>query len=187
MKNVFGFLLILSLSTFSVLNSQAQSNEELFDSEVSMLIFDQKVDDVITPDVPAPGDVLDELAKESDLTTFTAALRASGLAEKMNSGDAFTILAPSNKAFDALPKGTVEQLLMPENQKKLQYLLYNHIIAGASDAEKVGGIKTLSCWSGQELKVDVGSAGVFVGDAKVVRKDLKVGNGIVHVIDKVLL
>ena len=185
MKNVFGLVLTIALFHISPTLSFAQSNEELFfasaESEFSanadnaVLIYDRQ------------GDILDVLGKNVELSTFATALRASGLTEKLNSGDAFTLFAPTNEAFEALPKGTIEKLLMPENKKGLKKLLFNHIITGTSNAEMVSEIKTLSCWSGQELIVDVGSAGVSVGDAKVLKKDLQVENGIVHVIDKVLV
>ena len=125
-------------------------------------------------------------AGNPDFSTLVAAVKAADLAETLSGAGPFTVFAPTNAAFDKLPKGTVEDLLKPENKAKLAAILTYHVVAGkvlAADV-KTGMVKTVQ---GTDLDVKVTTAGVTVNDAKVVKTDIVGSNGVIHVIDTVVL
>ena len=124
-------------------------------------------------------------AGNKDFSTLVAAVKAAGLVDTLNGDGPFTIFAPTNEAFAKLPKGTVEVLLKPENKEKLTAILTYHVIAGkvmAADV-KAGKVKTVQ---GGELEIAT-EGGVTVNGAKVVKTDLVGKNGVIHVIDTVVL
>ena len=125
-------------------------------------------------------------AGNADFSTLVAAVKAADLAETLSGTGPFTVFAPTNAAFDKLPKGTVEDLLKPENKAKLAAILTYHVVAGkvmAADV-KTGMVKTVQ---GTDLDVKVSADGVTVNDAKVVKTDIVGSNGVIHVIDTVVL
>jgi len=125
-------------------------------------------------------------AGNADFSTLVAAVKAADLAETLSGAGPFTVFAPTNAAFDKLPKGTVEDLLKPENKAKLAAILTYHVVAGkvmAADV-KTGMVKTVQ---GTDLDVKVAADGVTVNDAKVVKTDIVGSNGVIHVIDTVVL
>ena len=125
-------------------------------------------------------------AGNADFSTLVAAVKAADLAETLSGAGPFTVFAPTNAAFDKLPKGTVEDLLKPENKAKLAAILTYHVVAGkvmAADV-KTGMVKTVQ---GTDLDVKVTADGVTVNDAKVVKTDIVGSNGVIHVIDTVVL
>lgn len=125
-------------------------------------------------------------AGNPDFSTLVAAVKAAGLVDTLNGAGPFTIFAPTNAAFEKLPKGTVEDLLKPENKAKLTAILTYHVVAGkvlAADVE-TGMVKTVQ---GGELDVKVADGGVTVNGAKVVKTDIIGSNGVIHVIDSVVL
>jgi uncharacterized surface protein with fasciclin (FAS1) repeats len=132
------------------------------------------------------GSVVEVAASNGSFKTLTAALKAAGLDKALASGGSYTVFAPTDEAFAALPKGTVEELLKPENKDTLVKLLTYHVIQGekASTSLQSGDTETLS---GAPIKVNVSSGGVMVNDANVVQADIKANNGVIHVIDKVIL
>ena len=128
-----------------------------------------------------------ELAATSkSFKTLTAAVKAAGLTETLSGKEPLTLFAPTDAAFAKLPKGTVEALLKPENKAKLIKLLTYHVVAGSvlSTDLKSGDVQTVE---GSPVAVQVGTAGVMVNNAKVLRADVKASNGIVHVIDTVMM
>lgn len=125
-------------------------------------------------------------ASNADFSTLVTAVKAAGLVDTLNGAGPFTIFAPTNAAFAKLPKGTVEDLLKPENKAKLTAILTYHVVAGkvlAADV-KTGKVKTVQ---GGELDVKVTDGGVTVDGAKVVKTDIIGKNGVIHVIDSVVL
>ena len=124
-------------------------------------------------------------AGNKDFSTLVAAVKAAGLVDTLSSKGPFTIFAPTNEAFAKLPKGTVEDLLKPENKEKLVAILTYHVVAGkvmAADV-KAGNVKTVQ---GGDLEIAV-KDGVTVNGAKVVKTDIVGTNGVIHVIDTVVL
>ena len=126
-------------------------------------------------------------AGNKDFSALVAAVKAVGLAETLSGPGPFTVFAPTNAAFDKLPKGTVEDLLKPENKQKLVAVLTYHVVPGkvlAADVVKLDKAKTVQ---GQEVRIVVGKDGVKVDSANVVKTDIVGKNGVIHVIDSVLL
>ncbi len=132
-------------------------------------------------------DVVEVAVENGSFTTLVAAVKAAGLVETLQGKGPFTIFAPTDAAFSKLPEGTVEMLLKPENKDKLTAVLTYHVVSGkvmAADVIKVDSAKTLQ---GQSVMVKADSMGVTINDAKVVKADVKASNGVIHVIDTVLL
>lgn len=144
-------------------------------------------------------DIVDIAAGSPAHTTLVAAVKAAGLVETLKSAGPFTVFAPTNEAFDKLPKGTVETLLKPESKSKLAGILTYHVVAGNLDAAAVldaikkgkgkvvlttvaGGILTATLEKGKVVLTDEKG-----GKATVTTTDLKGSNGVIHVIDHVLL
>ncbi len=131
--------------------------------------------------------IVEVAAGNKDFSTLVAAVKAAGLVETLSGDGPFTVFAPTNAAFEALPKGTVETLLKPENKDKLTAVLTYHVVAGkvmAADVVKLDEAKTVQ---GQAVHIKVGDAGVMVNKSKVVKTDIVCKNGVIHVIDAVLL
>ena len=134
------------------------------------------------------GTIVSIAASKPEFSTLVAALKAADLAGALSGPGPFTVFAPTNAAFDALPAGTVQTLLKPENKAKLQAVLKFHVLGAAVESSALAG-KTLTSpptLQGGTLAID-GRNGVTVGGAKVVAADIRASNGIIHVIDKVLL
>jgi uncharacterized surface protein with fasciclin (FAS1) repeats len=132
-------------------------------------------------------DIVDTAVAAGSFKTLVAAVGAAGLAETLKGPGPFTVFAPSDEAFSKLPPGTVETLLKPENKAKLTKILTLHVLSGKVLSHDIAG-KQLSPKSvnGETLHVD-GTHGVTVNGAHVVSADIDCSNGVIHVIDKVLL
>ena len=133
----------------------------------------------------ATSTVVEIAAGNKDFSTLVAAVKAAGLVDTLSGKGPFTVFAPTNEAFAKLPKGTVEDLLKPENKAKLSSILTYHVVAGkvmAADV-KAGKVKTVQ---GDELEIAT-DGGVTVNGAKVVKTDIVGSNGVIHVIDAVVL
>ena len=134
-----------------------------------------------------PKDIVDTAAGIEDFSTLVAAVKAGGLVETLKGEGPFTVFAPTDKAFGKLPKGTVDELLKPENKKKLVAVLTYHVVPGrvmAADVVKLSKAKTVQ---GSEVKISVKEGKVYVDNALVTATDIKAGNGVIHVIDSVIL
>jgi uncharacterized surface protein with fasciclin (FAS1) repeats len=128
-----------------------------------------------------------ELASSSDsFETLTAALEAAGLTEVLQGEGPYTVFAPTDEAFEALPAGTLEELLKPENRDTLIQVLTYHVVPGevTSSALSSGDVATVE---GSDISVTVGESEVNVNDATVVQPDVLASNGVIHVIDQVIL
>jgi len=135
----------------------------------------------------AEKDIVDTAVGAGSFKTLTAAVGAAGLVDALKSEGPFTVFAPTDDAFAKLPEGTVAALLQPENKGKLIAILKYHVIAGEVPAAKVvrlSGAKTLN---GQRVDVTVDGSDVHVDKANVIATDIKCSNGIIHVIDSVIL
>ncbi len=130
--------------------------------------------------------IVEIAAGNSAFSTLVAAVKAAGLAEALSGEGPFTVFAPTNDAFAKLPKGTVETLLKPENKKKLQAVLTYHVLSGKVTAAQVkpSKVKTLN---GASLTIKVQDGKVMVDGAQVVKTDIVGSNGVIHVIDSVIL
>ena len=122
-----------------------------------------------------------------NLSTLVAAVKAAGLVETLSGNGPFTVFAPTNEAFAALPAGTVENLLKPENKDQLIAVLTYHVVSAEAYAKNLSNGQKIKTVEGKDVKVKINSNGVMINDAKVVAADVKASNGVVHVIDQVLL
>jgi transforming growth factor-beta-induced protein len=132
-------------------------------------------------------DIVDTAVAAGNFKTLAAALKAADLVETLKGKGPFTVFAPTDKAFGKLPKGTVEELLKPENKEKLTSILTYHVVPGrvmAADVVKLSEAKTVQ---GSKAKIRVTDGKVYVDEAQVTATDIKAGNGVIHVIDSVIL
>jgi len=150
----------------------------------------QVAGNVKTAASPAPTaaaqDIVAIASGNGQFKTLTKALGSAGLVTTLQGKGPFTVFAPTDAAFAALPKGTVENLLKPENKAQLTKILTYHVVPGSvlSTSLKSGDVKSVE---GSSLKVAVSTGKVTVGGANVVKADIKASNGVIHVIDKVLM
>jgi len=134
----------------------------------------------------ASKDIVAVAVGAENFTTLVAALKAAGLVETLQGDGPFTVFAPTDEAFAKLPKGTVESLLKPENKEKLVAILTYHVVSGKVMAADVKTMKAKTV-NGQSLDVKVTEGAVTVDNAKVVKTDVAASNGVIHVIDTVVL
>lgn len=147
----------------------------------------------------ADKDIIDNAVNSKDHTTLVAAVKAAGLVDTLKGPGPFTVFAPTNAAFDALPKGTVDTLLKPDRKADLTRLLTYHVVAGKLDAAALqsqiaagGGKAVLTTVQGEPLTATERDGGIALADAKgnvamVTIADVMQRNGVIHVIDKVLM
>ena len=132
-------------------------------------------------------DIVDLAVGNDNLKTLVAAVKAGDLVDVLKSDGPFTVFAPTDAAFAALPDGTLESLLKPENKDQLVAILKYHVVAGKIMSTDLSNGQRAATVQGEKIKVSIGSAGVKIDDAKVVAADVKAKNGVVHVIDQVIL
>jgi uncharacterized surface protein with fasciclin (FAS1) repeats len=134
----------------------------------------------------AKMNIVETAVKAGSFKTLAAALEAAGLVDTLKGTGPFTVFAPTDEAFAKLPEGTVETLLKPENKAKLAGILKYHVVSGKVNAADVVKLKSAKTVQGQAVAIDA-TDGVKINDAKVVKADIDCGNGVIHVIDTVLL
>ena len=133
-------------------------------------------------------DIVDTAAANDDFSTLVTAVQEAGLVDALKGDGPFTVFAPTNAAFDALPDGTVEMLLMDENQDQLAGILKLHVVSGKIKAGDIAdGTTEVETLAGDTIEVTKTDAGVTVGGANVVTTDIYTSNGVIHVIDSVIL
>lgn len=143
------------------------------------------IDRVIMPDFRP--DIVDKAVSAGAFNTLVAAVKAAGLVETLKGDGPFTVFAPTDEAFAKLPKETLRDLLKPENKKLLTSILTYHVVPGELKAEKVIRSASAKTVNGKSLGFGLRDKNVYVGHAKVVKADLEVKNGVIHVIDTVLI
>jgi uncharacterized surface protein with fasciclin (FAS1) repeats len=131
-------------------------------------------------------DIVETAASNPAFSTLVAAVKAAGLVETLQGEGPFTVFAPTNDAFAKLPAGTVEDLLKPENKEKLVAILTYHVVAGNVMAADVVKLTKATTVQGSDIMIDT-SDGVKVNNATVTQTDLKAKNGVIHVIDTVIM
>ena len=132
-------------------------------------------------------DIVDTAVGAKSFTTLVAAVKAAGLVETLKSKGPFTVFAPTDEAFKKLPEGTVESLLKPENKDKLVAVLTYHVVPGKVMAADVVKLKNANTVQGGEVDIVVADGKVKVDNANVVKTDIECSNGVIHVIDAVIL
>lgn len=132
-------------------------------------------------------DIVDTAVAAGSFDTLVAAVKAAGLVDTLKGDGPFTVFAPTDEAFAALGQHTLDDLLKPENKDKLTSILTYHVVAGkvmAADVVKLDSAKTVN---GQSVSIETADGKVMVDNATVVKTDIKTSNGVIHVIDAVLL
>jgi len=132
-------------------------------------------------------DIVDTAVSAGGFTTLAAALDAAGLVETLKGDGPFTVFAPTDEAFAKLPAGTIETLLKPENRDQLTAILTYHVVPGAVSAEQVVSLTEATTVNGQAVDIAVTGSTVTVDGANVVATDIMASNGVIHVIDTVIL
>lgn len=132
-------------------------------------------------------DIVETAVGAGQFKTLAAALKAADLVGTLKGDGPFTVFAPTDAAFAKLPAGTVENLLKPENKAKLTAILTYHVVPGAVKAEQVTKLDEAKTVNGAMVKVSTDHGKVMINDATVVKPDIAASNGVIHVIDKVIL
>ena len=132
-------------------------------------------------------DIVDTAVSAGSFKTLVAAVKAAGLVDTLKGPGPFTVFAPTDEAFAKLPAGTVEDLLKPENKSKLVAILTYHVVPGKVMAKDVVKLHEAQTVNGQELTINAQMGSVMVNNAKVVKTDILCTNGVIHVIDTVVL
>lgn len=132
-------------------------------------------------------DIVDTAAGAGSFNTLVAAVKAADLVDTLKSAGPFTVFAPTDEAFGKLPAGTVESLLKPENKEKLQAILLYHVVPGEVSAADVVTLSSAKTASDMDLAIVVDGQTVMVNKARVIQADIMTSNGIIHVIDTVML
>ena len=188
MKQLTGFAGVIGASALIGFPAWAHINSNT--SVANATQTQQVAGNVKTAASPAPmaagKDIVAIASGDAQFKTLTKALGSAGLVTTLQGKGPFTVFAPTDAAFAALPKGTVENLLKPENKAQLTKILTYHVVPGSvvSTSLKSGDVKSVE---GSSLKVGVNAGKVTVGGANVVKADIKASNGVIHVIDKVLM
>lgn len=181
-------LLLFSAAIFVFSACKNETNEEkatVSDSSATSANSEKQGQAFIANDESKPN-VLQIAIGSPDHTTLVAAVQAAELENALVNAGPLMVFAPTNAAFEALPAGTVEDLLKPENKEKLAYILKNHVTPGNYSKDFLKKFKKLGQASNENIPVEVNGDDVYVGGAKIIAS-VPAGNGIVHVVDKVIL
>mgnify|MGYP000861752966 FL=1 len=139
-----------------------------------------------TPE-PMLSDIVDTAVADGRFTTLVTAVEAAGLVETLKGEGPFTVFAPTDDAFAALPAGTLESLLLPENKQQLTDILLYHVVPGKVMAADVTGLTSATTVLGKDIAIKVDMGNVYINEAKVIITDIETSNGVIHVIDAVIL
>ena len=139
-----------------------------------------------TPE-PMLKDIVDTAVADGRFTTLVAAVGAAELVDTLKGEGPFTVFAPTDDAFAALPAGTIDELLKPENKQKLTDILLYHVVAGKVMAAEVTALASAATALGKDVAIKTDMGSVYINDSKVIITDIETSNGVIHVIDTVLL
>ncbi len=182
--NILSLLLILVFFSSGCNNITTTETTEANDAP--MAADQEKQGQAFLKDDESTPNVLNIAIGSPDHTTLVAAVQAAELENALVNAGPLMVFAPTNEAFAALPEGTVETLLKPENKTQLAFILKHHVTPGNYDKEFLKKFKSLGQASNQNVTVEVKGDDVYVGGAKIIAS-VPAGNGIVHVVDKVIL
>lgn len=179
-KNIFILFLAAVLSVFTF----AACGETETDATETDMDMEEVVEE--EPETPA-NSIVDIAISSPDHSTLVSALQAAGLVETLQGDGPFTVFAPTNDAFAALPAGTVDNLLKPENEEMLTSILTYHVVSGSVMAGDLSDGQTITTLQGDELTVSIENGTVMINEATVTTPNLEGSNGVIHVIDGVLM
>ncbi len=181
----FSTVLLFSAITISSCNNSGDKKpaEDTTPTTTTTTVTTQET----TPPVEVAKDIVDIAAGSADHSTLVAAVKAAGLVETLKGAGPFTVFAPTNAAFNALPAGTVDNLLKPENKADLTNVLTYHVVAGTLKAADLTNGQKLKTVQGTDLTVSIKDGKVMINGANVTAAALMASNGVIHVLDAVLL
>jgi uncharacterized surface protein with fasciclin (FAS1) repeats len=138
--------------------------------------------------IAAAADIVETASEAGSFQTLLTAAEAAGLVDTLKSEGPFTVFAPTDEAFAKLPEGTVEDLLKPENQDQLKAILTYHVVPGKTMSSDIAGKELeVETVQGETIAIDASDGTVMVDDATLVQADIETDNGVIHVIDTVLM
>jgi uncharacterized surface protein with fasciclin (FAS1) repeats len=170
-----------------MIGSSKQSVRVGFLAVAAGLVLTLSVGMFAGPKDAATKDIVDTAVAAGSFKTLAAALQAAGLVDTLKGKGPFTVFAPTDEAFAKLPAGTVENLLKPENKQKLVAILTYHVVPGRVLAAQVTKMNSAKTVNGESLAISSNDGSVMVDNAKVVQTDILCSNGVIHVIDSVVL
>jgi uncharacterized surface protein with fasciclin (FAS1) repeats len=180
MKRFTLFLLLASLFLGACNNAGNTGENTEEESTEEEMAAEENMTETEAPDIVA-------LASDTEsLSTLVAAVQAADLVETLQGDGPFTVFAPTNAAFDALPEGTLDNLLKPENKDQLTAILTYHVVPAEVRSGDLSDGMTAATVNGAEITVSL-DGGVMINDANVTTADVEASNGVVHIIDKVIL
>ena len=185
LRTLFGSAMLLLL-LISGCKNEPKTASSTIDQPTSETSESQKTGQAFIEDDESTPNVLNIAIGSPDHTTLVAAVQAAELENVLVNAGPLMVFAPTNAAFDELPEGTVEDLLKPENKKALANILKHHVTPGNYDKEFLKKFKKLGQANDQNTMVEVKGDDVYIGGAKIIAS-IPAGNGIVHVVDKVIL
>jgi uncharacterized surface protein with fasciclin (FAS1) repeats len=194
-KSILTFAVIASMTAFGVTScggSEEKMNEETKQEESKEMVEPDEMEEeafvmVGGAKMVPSKDIVDNAVGSADHTTLVAAVKAAGLVETLKGEGPFTVFAPTNEAFNKLPKGTVENLLKPENKGKLTSVLTYHVVPGAIKSGDLKNGQTLKTVQGENLMITEKDVKWFVNGAQITIADVISSNGVTYVIDSVVL
>ncbi len=142
---------------------------------------------VAAPRSTGTKDIVDTAVAAGSFQTLAKALQAADLVDTLKGPRPFTVFAPTDEAFAKLPAGTLDDLLKPENKAKLRAILTYHVVTGKLTSAKVAKLPSAKTVNGQTVTISTSGGSVMVNDARVIKADVAASNGVIHVIDTVLL
>ncbi len=142
---------------------------------------------VAAPRSTGTKDIVDTAVAAGSFQTLAKALQAADLVDTLKGPRPFTVFAPTDEAFAKLPAGTLDDLLKPENKAKLRAILTYHVVSGKLTSAKVAKLPSAKTVNGQTVTISTSGGSVMVNDARVIKADVAASNGVIHVIDTVLL
>lgn len=181
-KIVLGLVCALAFGSLTVFAQKADCGDKKVAKNNEVSIMKASYSNTM-----ATMDIVDTAVSAGMFKTLVAAVQAAGLVDTLKGNGPFTVFAPSDEAFAKLPAGTIENLLKPENKATLTKILTYHVVAGkvkAADVVKLTSAKTVQ---GQEVKVKVKDGKVWINNSNVIKTDVDATNGVIHVIDTVLM
>ncbi len=180
-KSTLFTIALAGMTAFAMISCESKTTENTEDTTMEEMVEE-------TPEVEvAPQTVVDIAIGSPDHSTLVTAVTEAGLVETLSGTGPFTVFAPTNAAFEALPDGTVENLLKPESKDQLTGILTYHVVSGAVLSGDLQDGQKITTLNGAELTVTIEGGNVMINGAKVTAADLEGTNGVVHVIDTVLL
>jgi len=183
MKKMFNLLFVASICTISLVACNGEAEKKTEETATAPVVKN----DSTTKPAEVAKDVVDIAIGSADHSTLVTAVKAAGLVETLKGAGPFTIFAPTNAAFAALPAGTVDGLLKAEKKADLTNILTYHVVAGNVKAADLKDGQVLKTLQGTDLKVTIKDGKVAINGANVTTADLAGSNGVIHVIDAVLM